>query len=581
MKFFSIRAKLISLSTRILILSMTGFFISNSAIKFFSTRKTLRDTITRTESSLIRKGMTLVSNNSMALQGMVEDNAFRAVRTLVSSTVEKDEDVTYGIYMDNNRQPWVMVTPANPGGTVKDEFFLGDSASRWADTVQQAGYTYIKTAVDETFEFAAAVYSDSLRLGVIRYGITTAPLLKAVAELKKDALVDALFFLALMIVICIFFFLFGSQAMRTQAFAITEPLKMLTESAETIAKGNYTAPISISSDDEVGALAGSFETMRTTIEHYTTSLELMVVERTAQLEAAQKELVEKAHKAGMADIATGTLHNVGNILNSVKTSAAMIDEIIRESPLTSYKKANTLLRANLEKIDTFFTQNPKGPKLLQYYLKLEDAFTNENNEIVRHLRRLLKKIDTIAEVILAQQSYAGAGALSEEYDLAAVVDDAVSMQATSLDSQGIRVEKQFNNVPRVLLQQTKLVHVLINLINNAKDAMADVPVDQRRITIAIDSDEEAAFIRVRDSGVGIPPESLQKIFSHGYTTKKNGHGFGLHSSANYMTEMHGELRAESEGVGKGAVFVVKLKLRSNTSAGHPESEPDLQQKEPS
>jgi signal transduction histidine kinase len=567
MKFFSIRNKLISLSTRILILSMFGFFLSSGILKFLSAKKALRDIVSTTESSLIRKGTILVTNNSMALRGMVEDNAFLAVSKLVSATVEKDEDVVYGIYMDNNCLPWVMVDIGNTNEKGFDQSRLSDSVSRWADTVRESNFKKIKFKENEAFEFAAAVYSDSLRRGVIRYGITTAPMLRAVSTLKRDALFDALTFLIMTIALCIVFFLFGTQAMRRQASAITQPLKMLTESADTIAKGDYTTPITICSDDEVGALAGSFEIMRATIKRYTTNLEQMVAERTAQLKAAQKELVEKAHKAGMADIATGTLHNVGNILNSVKTSSQMIDNIMRQTQLESYKRANDLLRQNMATIEEFIVNNPKGKKLLQYYLKLEEALSYENTQIATHVTRLNKKVDTIAEVIAAQQSYAGTSSLTEEDSLADIVDDALTMQTNSLEAYAIKVNKNYHPAPKVLVQKTKLMHILINLLNNAKDAMADMPPDRRTLTITINSDGHGAYIRMQDTGMGIAVENLQKIFSHGYSTKKYGHGFGLHSSANYMTEMHGEMWAESEGLGKGAVFVVKFHIEAAAASG--------------
>jgi signal transduction histidine kinase len=561
MKFISIRNKLIALSTRILIISMVGFFLSTSVLKLLSTQRSLSDTVSRTEASLIRKGIILVVNNSYALRGMVEDNAFLAVNELVSATVDKDEDVIYGIYMDCGRQPWVMATPANPAGTVVDAISLADTMSLWADTVVESNFKKVLLQNEEILEFAAAVRGDSARLGVIRYGITTAPMRKVVGALKHDVLMEMLTFLIMIIVLCSIFFLLGTQAMRRMASAITQPLKKLSESADTIAKGDYTSPITLSSDDEVGALAGSFEIMRKTIKRYTNNLEQMVAERTAQLKAAQKELVEKAHKAGMADIATGTLHNVGNILNSVKTSSQMISDIMRESQVASFHKANGLLRQNMAQIDEFILANPKGKKLLQYYLKLDESLAEESSQIWTHLKRLTGKIDTIAEVIAAQQSYAGASSLTEEFTLPEIIEDALTMQMNSLEAYGIRVEKRFASLPtKVWVQKTKLVHVLINLINNAKDAMQETPPDSRTLSIIVEHDGNAAYIKVRDGGYGIAAENLQKIFSHGYTTKKNGHGFGLHSSANYMTEMHGEMWAESEGVGKGAQFVLKFNL---------------------
>lgn len=281
-----------------------------------------------------------------------------------------------------------------------------------------------------------------------------------------------------------------------------------------------------------------------------------------ELAAAQKELISRAHRAGMADIATGTLHNVGNILNSVKTSSHVIFDIVNSDTMNGYKKANEMLRDNIEQLETFICQNPKGLKLMRYYLKLEDVLDEREEKIKEHLQRLKDKVDAISDVIAAQQSYAGNRSLAEFYFLPDIIDDALTMQSNSMERYHIQIEKQFQPVPKVKVQKTKLVHILINLIRNAKDAMMDIPAENRKLTLAVTQKNGNIFIKAIDTGVGIEKEIIDKIFSHGFTTKKTGHGFGLHSSANYMSEMGGRMWAESKGENQGATIVLCFPLMS-------------------
>ncbi len=278
------------------------------------------------------------------------------------------------------------------------------------------------------------------------------------------------------------------------------------------------------------------------------------------LEETRQALIEKAHQAGMADIATGTLHNVGNILNSVTTSSQMIYELVRGSQLSGLIRANVMLRENMDHIEDFICNDPKGKKLMQYYLKLEEGLLQEHGKIKKHVDRLNDKVEAIIDVISAQQTYAGTMALSEELNVIDIVEDAVMMQSASLQKHNIRVLKKSEEIPTILLQKVKLLHILINLIENAKDAMIDIDPNDRELVFDISRSERAVFIKISDTGIGISPENLERIFSHGFTTKKSGHGFGLHSCANYMTEMGGRMWAESEGVGKGATFILRFQV---------------------
>lgn len=275
-----------------------------------------------------------------------------------------------------------------------------------------------------------------------------------------------------------------------------------------------------------------------------------------QLEEARDELVQKAHKAGMAELATGVLHNVGNILTSVNTSASLIGDTIKQSRIKRLTEANTILREHIDRLEEFISDNPKAKKLMQYYLKLEEPLRKEQSKILQQSQRLIDKIGLINEVIAAQQSYASAGMHADRISLSDVIDNALALQSGSIEKHGLTVEKSIQDVDPVIVQRTKLIHVLVNIFKNAKESMAGNPAKEKKISIKVWQDDCYIYLSVTDNGSGISRKYLDRIFTHGFTTKKSGHGFGLHSSANYMTEMGGKIKASSKGKGEGATFTL-------------------------
>ena len=278
----------------------------------------------------------------------------------------------------------------------------------------------------------------------------------------------------------------------------------------------------------------------------------------AELEATKDELVEKAHKAGMADIATGVLHNVGNVLSSVNTSAALIEETAKQSKLEGLVQANLLLRENIDNIDEFIADNPKGKNLLKYYLKLEEPLKKEQERMVHQSERLNKKIELINEIIAAQQNYAGTGIHAEQVSLDEIIDNALSLQAGSIERHNLEVEKDLQASEPVFVQRSKFIHVLVNILKNAKEAMDGMKPGEKKIIIKTWQENEKVFLSISDTGSGIKKEHMGKIFTQGFTTKKDGHGFGLHSSANYMNEMGGSIEVHQNGKVNGATFTLFL-----------------------
>lgn len=284
-------------------------------------------------------------------------------------------------------------------------------------------------------------------------------------------------------------------------------------------------------------------------------------ETEATLADAQSQLVDAAHKSGMADMATGVLHNIGNILNSVNLAVEEIHTVSSGSKIAGLLKANDLLLQHQEDMQAFLTQDARGQKLPQYFIKMGKVLNDEMTEINQESKELIKKVTMMKEVISTQQSYAKSGFHSEQLNLTELIEDALKIQEASLKKWGVKLTKNFADTPVCMGQKSKLLQVITNLVKNAKEAMNDNDQFNRPKEMSIETgmlNDNIVYLTIKDNGCGINEEQLTKIFNHGFTTKETGHGFGLHTCANAMTEMKGALKVDSEGVQKGATFTVTI-----------------------
>ena len=281
----------------------------------------------------------------------------------------------------------------------------------------------------------------------------------------------------------------------------------------------------------------------------------------SKLREMQQKLVENAHKAGMAEIASDTFHNVGNVLNSIKTSAQLIDEYITERVDAKFSMACDLLKENRDNIKSFLTEDPKGVKLIEYLLILEEEFKETFGNIDKNTKRLKEKIETVAEVIIAQQNYAGSTSLTVSANLNDIIENALAMIPDLMSSMEINVVKNIQSAKPIKIQKTKLLHTMVNLFKNAAQAMNDTPVAARKLSIKAFEESNEVVVEVSDTGCGIARENLDKIFIHGYTTKEDGFGFGLHSCANYLQDMDASIEAKSGGPGLGSQFTIRFPLQ--------------------
>jgi signal transduction histidine kinase len=447
------------------------------------------------------------------------------------------------------------------------------------DAAARPGYSFRS---DRTLEIVAPIRDNNEALGTV---VVNAGMEQLDARFQRQMLLAV----AVLIVALVVSFFLGS---RLQKF-ISTPIVSLSKTAEHISQSrDFSVRVQKVADDEIGSLYTAFNRMLERIEasehdlkESHEELERRVQDRTAQLSEANNvlshEIVERkraeeelralqsqhldtARRAGMAEIATSVLHNVGNVLNSVNVSASIIGDKLKKSGIEDLKRAVDLWNQHMDDPGAFVTNDARGKHLPRFLVQLSQKLKSEEELILEEIQSLSKNIDHIKGIVSLQQSYAGVSGIREQLALADLVDDAIRINSQSAAHHGIEIIRDYDELPPLLTEKEKVLQILINLLSNAKHAVIAGKDPVRRITVRLKRiASDRARVQVVDNGIGISPENVTRIFSHGFTTRKDGHGFGLHSAANLARELGGSLAVHSDGNGKGAVFTLELPIKTS------------------
>jgi PAS domain S-box-containing protein len=276
-----------------------------------------------------------------------------------------------------------------------------------------------------------------------------------------------------------------------------------------------------------------------------------------RLEALRRELMEASHRAGMAEIATGVLDNVGNVLNSINVSVEGLVKELESSRLHLLGRTVAMLEDNEGRLVELLAKDPKGRKLPALLDKLARELDRERQRLHAETSRLRKHIERVRSIVAAQQSLAKLGDMTEPTRPAELIHQTLSMFQVEIDHRDIHLGLELSDIGSVVLDKQATLQVLANLIRNAIEALE--AVDRRReLVIRMHADDQKVRFDVEDNGCGIDPGNRDDLFQHGFSTKPNGHGFGLHTAAIAARTMNGTLEAHSEGPGKGARFRLTL-----------------------
>ena len=351
---------------------------------------------------------------------------------------------------------------------------------------------------------------------------------------------------------------------------LTRRLATLAETAGHITKANsYSLRAPETDPDEIGMLTQSFNTMLEQLETNDSSLRAANAALTTEIterERLQSELLEASRLAGMAEIATGVLHNVGNVLNSVNVSAGIIRDQLAASQLDKLRLSAELILANRDRLDVFFTADPRGCLLPDFLSDLAKQLSSEHSTFAGELLNLTRNIEHIKGIVVLQQNFAKSTAVVEEVSSSDVFDHAILVNQALVAKMQVLLQRDFcSPAPTLFIDRHKLLQILINLVSNAVHATSTKHPDKRRVRVSIIlNDVNSASFIVNDNGIGIAKEIMPRLFTQGFTTRPEGHGFGLHSAALAAKAVGGTIVAQSEGPGYGATFTVTMPLQAQT-----------------
>jgi PAS domain S-box-containing protein len=281
----------------------------------------------------------------------------------------------------------------------------------------------------------------------------------------------------------------------------------------------------------------------------------------AEKEELQRQLIDASREAGMAEIATGVLHNVGNVLNSVNVSTQLLADKLAMSRVPSLGKLVELIRTEQSRLGDFVTNDERGKRLPEFLDQLHRKLAEDEATLAAELKSLVSGIAHIKEIVRMQQDCAALpSVVVQPLRPADIMEEALRVNLVSMERHKVDIDRDFDDIEALMLDKHKVLQILINLIGNAKQATCHPQIEQRQIRLAVKLDRQSQRVRfeVTDNGVGMSSDILPKLFRHGFTTKKDGHGFGLHSAANAAREMQGDIQAHSDGPLKGSTFTLQL-----------------------
>lgn len=294
-------------------------------------------------------------------------------------------------------------------------------------------------------------------------------------------------------------------------------------------------------------------------------------EAEAELERTHRQLLETSRAAGMAEVATSVLHNVGNVLNSVNTSASVVTDRLRQCKADGVSRVAELLEQNRHDVPGFFALPGRTDQVINFLRTLTQSLMAEQKHALAEMAELTKNVEHIKEIVTMQQGYARVAGVTETVGVVDLIEDALRMNGGELLRHHINLVRNYApQLPDITVDKHKVLQVLVNLIRNAKHACEESDRPDKQLTVRVLHEDDTVRITIADNGVGIIPENLTRIFTHGFTTRKDGHGFGLHSGALAAREMGGALSVHSDGAGKGARFTLELPIRPEVRKKSPE-----------
>jgi signal transduction histidine kinase len=335
--------------------------------------------------------------------------------------------------------------------------------------------------------------------------------------------------------------------------------------AQIAETGDYAIRATPGPADEVGRLVDAFNSMLDRLHQANRDLQASNTALSREIgerKRLERALVDSSRLAGMAEVATGILHNVGNVLNSVNISTNLVrDELASNLHHDLLQRTAELLRTHGADAPRFLAEDPRGQRVPALLVEIAQGLALSRANLARELGSLSENVEHIKQIVAVQQSYARSGGVVQSFDPTELFQDVLRVVHPSIQNHHVQIHREFPDERPLLHTDRHLaLQILVNLVQNAVTAVKPRPRDDRHVTLRLLLLDSNLHFIVVDNGVGIAPADRHRLFQHGFTTRKDGHGFGLHSGALAAANLGGALQVMSDGLDRGATFTLVLPL---------------------
>lgn len=541
----------------------------------------LQRAIKQMRQALENTSAALVGNMALSAGYAAAGYDFTFLNNLVRQVVEEDAGIKYCVIMDANFRAVAHSDPEKVGAildSAKDQQAGAMLATTFPATFSE-GQPLPVRFIDEpagseagdapVMEALAPIYSGAKLFAVLRCGYSLERLSMEIRTAKQEWAQRSRQFKIYLTSITGIFFTIGMviAALFTRAFV--RSMEVVSTGVSRVARGDLDHQIQpaglvcaelLRLSEAFNAMTAELKVSRRQLDEYSKSLEQKVAARTKELKDAQSNLLQQAHEAGMAEMAVGILHNIGNAITPSKVGLFRLFSRAGQKPLLADLPAALDEIAGM--IPALATLPDQKKERLLKIIKLVPAAIEEEYALnAGEIEQIRRKLSHIESIIGLQMRYAQIIGDIESVDVPQVVEDALTLLDDALKKRGVHIVKNFSKVPPVRIEKTKLIQIIVNLVKNSYEAMEPVAIEGRTLVLSIRCEKgatESLVLSVKDNGIGFSPEQRQQLFKFGYTTKAKGSGFGLHSCANYLIAHNGSISARSDGRDKGAEFVVRL-----------------------
>lgn len=299
----------------------------------------------------------------------------------------------------------------------------------------------------------------------------------------------------------------------------------------------------------------------------TGSLEARVARRTRELKKAQRKLVGKAFEAGRAQLSAIVLHNIGNAITPLNLHIEQFDGTSLGMLHRRMRQSIDDLKLHRESLGAYVNEDARGRRVFKYLEDLVDRLADERCQQVDVQTQAREALLYISDILAIQNGYAPAQhECRERIQLNTIIQTVVKMQRMSFEKRNIDLDMQLGSeLSDLYIDKSSLLQVLVNLVKNSYDAIDALQTaddlsarSERHIRIVTSGGTQSVVLEIHDTGIGVEPEKLDRIFVFGVSGRKSS-GMGLYYCRQFLERNGGTISLSSPGHGKGACVTVHFR----------------------